>query len=498
MIPLMNTLPHTLYRSEQVRELDRIAIEEHKLPGFTLMSRAGQVAFDALRNHWPQARSLAVVCGPGNNGGDAYIVARLAHEAELSVQLFYLGEPEQLSGDARTAADAARKAGVSMQVYKNQALDDYGLIVDGLLGTGLSKEVQGLFRLVIEKVNAASCPVLSLDIPSGLDADSGRVLGTAINADVTISFIALKRGLFTADGSEYCGELLFDDLDIPAQVYEALQPSAQRIDHCLLSESLKPRSRTAHKGDFGHVLVIGGEQGMAGAARLAGEAAARVGAGLVSIATRASHAALLNISRPELMCHGIEDIGDLNRLLDRATVVAIGPGLGQGPWGQAMLSRILDCHKPLVLDADALNLLAIEPARREQWVLTPHPGEAARLLGCSSEDIQQDRFSAVAALQASYGGVCVLKGAGSLILDNEASMALCSDGNPGMAIGGMGDALTGIIAGLIAQNLSLADAARLGVCLHAAAADEAAREGERGLLASDLMPWLRKLANPAP
>lgn len=492
----MNALPYTLYRSEQVRELDRCAIEEHKIPGFTLMSRAGQAAFATLCEHWPQARSLAVVCGSGNNGGDGYVVARLAHEAELSVQLFFLGDPAQLAGDARKAADAARKAGVSMLAYENQALDDYELIVDGLLGTGLDKEVQGAFRQVIEAVNGADCPVLSLDIPSGLDADSGRVLGAAVKADITISFIGLKRGLFTADGPEYCGGLRFDDLDVPAQVYDSLTPSAQRIDRCLLSECLKPRSRTAHKGDFGHVLIIGGEQGMAGAARMAGEAAARVGAGLVSIATRASHAALLGVSRPELMCHGVEDIGELNRLLERATVVAIGPGLGQGPWGQAMLSRILDCHKPLVLDADALNLLATEPARREQWVLTPHPGEAARLLGCSNEDIQQDRFSALAALQASYGGVCVLKGAGSLILDNEASLSLCSEGNPGMAIGGMGDALTGIIAGLIAQGFSLADAARLGVCLHAAAADEAARDGERGLLASDLMPWLRKLANP--
>jgi len=255
------------------------------------------------------------------------------------------------------------------------------------------------------------------------------------------------------------------------------------------------RARDAHKGDFGHILVIGGDHGFSGAARMAGEAALRTGAGLVTVATRPGHAALLNTVRPELMCHGIADAKALAPLLQRATVIAIGPGLGQSPWGRALLNAALETKLPIIVDADALNLLASESARRDNWILTPHPGEAARLLGVSSVDIQSDRFQSAQALQEQYGGVVILKGAGTLIVDAEQSAAICTAGNPGMATGGMGDVLTGIVAGMVAQGLSLTDAAAAGVCLHAAAADRAAQAGERGLLANDLQIELRLLLN---
>jgi NAD(P)H-hydrate epimerase len=492
----MKRLPYDLYRAEQVRELDRLAIEYYGISGNGLMATAGQVLFDEIRRNWPRLRNIAVLCGGGNNAGDGYVVARLALQAGMAVEVYQLVEPHHLKGAARHAWEEAEAAGVSMIGYDGQRIDGHELIVDALLGTGLSGELSGHWAEAVAGINEAGSPVVAVDIPSGLCADSGRVLGCAVRADLTVSFIALKRGLLTNEGPDHCGQLVFSGLNVPHEVYGHQAPAVRRIDYQALAPLLPPRRRNAHKGDHGHVLVIGGEHGMSGAARMAAEAAARVGAGLVSVATRASHAALLSAARPELMCHGIEDVDELEPLLHRASVVAIGPGLGLDAWGRRMLARVLQCHLPLVLDADALNLLAIEPLRHDKWVLTPHPGEAARMLGCSSEEIQADRFAAVAALEASYGGTVILKGSGSLVLGVDGESALCSEGNPGMASGGMGDVLTGTIAGLIAQGLALREAARLGVAMHAAAADAAAREGERGMLATDLLPHLRRLANP--
>lgn len=493
----MNRLPYDLYRAEQVRELDRLAIEYYGISATALMASAGQVIFDEIRRRWPRKRRLAVLCGGGNNGGDGYVAARLATQAGLEVELYYLVKPERLKGAARHAWEQAEAVGVSMIEYDGQRIDGHELILDALLGTGLAGRVEGRWADAIDAINEAACPVIAADIPSGLSADTGCVLGCAVQAEVTVSFIGLKQGLFTADGPDHCGRVVFSDLHVPHEVYGHLTPTARRIDYASLSSLLTPRRQASHKGDFGHVLVVGGESGMMGAVQMAGEAAARIGAGLVSVATRANHASIISGSRPELMCHGVETAEMLAPLLHRASVVAVGPGLGTGKWGRAMLAALLDSALPLVLDADALNLLAVEPLYHEKWVLTPHPGEAARLLGCTVAEIQQERFSAVASLEASYGGVCVLKGCGTLVLGGDGGIALCSDGNPGMASGGMGDTLTGVIAGLIAQGLDLRQAARLGVSIHAAAADRAAAHGgERGLLASDLLPQLRRLANP--
>jgi NAD(P)H-hydrate epimerase len=317
-----------------------------------------------------------------------------------------------------------------------------------------------------------------------------------VHAEATISFIGLKRGLLTGDAPDCVGELYFDDLGVPDAVYAEVEPVARLLDAGDADPLLGPRRRTAHKGAFGHVLVIGGDHGMGGAARMAAEAAARVGAGLTSVATRAPHLPAITAGRPELMVSAVEDPGELEPLLNRATVIAIGPGLGRGAWSRALLSRVLESDRALVLDADALSLLAEEPLRREDWILTPHPGEAARLLGVKVAEVQADRYSAVAALRERYGGTCVLKGAGTLIHD-AGPTGVCAAGNPGMASGGMGDVLTGVIAGLRAQGLERGQAARVGVCLHASAADRAAAQGgERGLLATDLCPELRRLVNP--
>jgi len=320
------------------------------------------------------------------------------------------------------------------------------------------------------------------------------VMGSAIAADLTVTFVGLKRGLFTSGGPQQCGEIVFSDLGIDPRAKLDVRPSARLLDPNRLR--LPRRTRAAHKGLYGHVLVIGGDHGYSGAARLAAEAAARVGAGLVSVATRATHAAMMNLTCPELMCHGVESIDELNPLLERATTLALGPGLGRGEWGRSLFRRALESGLPLVVDADALNLLAESPQPIAQSVLTPHPGEAGRLLGKTSSQVQQDRFSAVRALQAKYGGVCILKGSGTLIQSGTKIPEVCPAGNPGMASGGMGDVLTGVIAGLIAQGLCPQEAARLGVCLHAEAGDHAAANGgERGLLASDLLRPLQHLVN---
>lgn len=258
---------------------------------------------------------------------------------------------------------------------------------------------------------------------------------------------------------------------------------------------LKPRPREAHKGMYGHVLVIGGDYGFFGAVRMAAEAALRVGAGLVSIATRIEYASTLNIMRPEIMCHGIRSEKGLVTLLDKATVVVIGPGLGQSRWAKKLLLRVIKSKKPLVVDADALNILASKPVKYANWILTPHPGEAARLLKIKSKEVQVDRLSTIKALQEKMGGVCVLKGAGSLILAPNECLAVCEAGNPGMASAGMGDVLSGVIGGLLAQDIPLVDAAKLGVLVHAEAGDLAAKEGERGMIATDLFPFLRRLVN---
>lgn len=269
----------------------------------------------------------------------------------------------------------------------------------------------------------------------------------------------------------------------------------KKLELQFYNKYLPPRPRDAHKGMFGHVLVIGGDLGFVGAVRLAAEGALRVGAGLVSIATRPDHATFIAITRPEIMSHGITTPMQLKKLISQATVICIGPGLGQSKWAKNLFDEVLQTKLPIIVDADALNLLAKQPRKRNNWILTPHPGEAARLLMVDSQDVQTDRRESIKNIQNKYTGVCVLKGADTLVLSVNKELYQCVQGNPGMATPGMGDLLSGVIAGLVAQSLSLSNAAALGVILHASAADLAAKKGERGMIASDLLPFIRQLVN---
>lgn len=489
-------LPEALYTAAQVRELDRLAIEARKIPGATLMQRAGEAAFDLLRARWPRARRVAVVCGSGNNGGDGYVIARLAREYGLTVIALGLDAPEKIKGDAAAARKKAKSAGVAMRNFQADLLGGQDIIVDALLGTGLEREVDGEWCAAIEAINHSHIPVLAVDIPSGLNADTGRVMGAVVRASATMTFIGLKPGLFTGTGREHAGEIFFNDLKVPPDIYAKVPVMIKRLTEASLHGLMPMRRQDMHKGDAGHVLVIGGDRGMPGAARLAGESAYRAGAGLVILATHPEHAAHISAACPELIVHGVATPEALRPLLARADVIAMGPGLGQGEWGNALFGTVLDTKLPMVVDADALNILAADPLMHADWILTPHPGEAARLLGLSIEEIQADRFAAAHELVASFGGVCVLKGAGTLIASlYDGVVSVCDRGNPGMASGGMGDVLTGVIAGLRAQGLISPMAARLGVWVHAAAGDDAAANGESGMMASDLLPYLRHRLN---
>jgi hydroxyethylthiazole kinase-like uncharacterized protein yjeF len=449
-----------------------------------------------LRDRWPEARRITLLCGAGNNGGDGYVLARLARADGLDVTLLQLGDVSQLGADAQGMLEAWLGMGGRLEAFRELPRRS-DVIVDALLGIGLERprsrvSGRGRWRRLTPSA-PRSWPSISppgcTPIPAGCWARPSGPRPPCPSSASSRGFspapvpIVAETSISTAWGCRrhlYAREIL----------------AARRLDWAKVSDQVEPRRRDAHKGDFGHVLVVGGAPGFSGAARLAGEGALRAGAGLVSVATHPAHAAHLNTGRPELMVRGIADPRELSPLLERASAVAIGPGLGREPWGVGLIERVLAAGKPLVMDADALNWLAEARLRRDDWVLTPHPGEAARLLGCSAAEVQADRFSALRHLQDLYGGTIVLKGAGTLVLGpSPRPPGVCSQGNPGMASGGSGDVLTGMIAALLGRGLDPENAAEAAVCLHAAAGDRAAAEGEQGLLATDLIAAIRPTLN---
>lgn len=482
-----------------MRALDALAIAQGT-SGYTLMKRAGEAALRALRSRWPTAIKVAIVTGGGNNGGDGYVLARFAQAAGLAATVLAVVPPEELDGDARTAWQDFYASGGLVVPFVAERAAQADVVVDALLGTGLKSAVRAPMAAVIQALNHCGRPVFSLDLPSGLDADTGSVMGAAVRADCTISFVALKVGLFLSSGPEHVGRLLFDDLELSPPPEPQFRALLERLGETEITRALPSRRREAHKGEFGRVLIIGGGPGMPGAMRLAGEACLRVGAGLVTVATAPENLMGIAAGRPELIVHGLPRADDLHELLPTASVVAIGPGLGRSEWAQGLLRQTLECGKPLVIDADALNLLAEEGLTAPPGsILTPHPGEAARMLGSTTTAVQADRMSALQALMARHpGAIIVLKGAGTLlgILGDTAPVpAICERGNPGMAAAGMGDVLTGSIAGVLAQCRDPWLAARAAVMAHALAGDDLGRERERGILALDLAEAISRWVN---
>jgi len=486
------TLPRALYTAAQTRELDRLAMEGHGLGGGKLMERAGQAAFQLLRGLYPRAQRIALVCGPGNNGGDGFVVARLCRQAGLQAQVLLLAQPERLRGDALRAYQGLQATSCPIVDFDTGLLAEAEVIVDALLGTGLDRPVTGQAALAITAMNTARAPVLALDIPSGLQADTGKAMGVAVVARTTISFIGLNPGLLTGEGPELSGDVVYHDLDVPAAVFDAVMAMGQRLDVKTCKGLMPARPRHAHKGLCGRVAVLGGDQGMAGAVMLAAQAAYRCGAGLVNVATHPAHARQLDVTLPEAMALAVSKGAELRHQLQACDVLLLGPGLGRGDWARGVIAEALTMPGPKVIDADGLYWLAqaadASAGRAPECVLTPHPGEAATLLGTSIADVQADRPRTVQTIAQQYGAVCVLKGAGTLIAHPDAAIvALCDAGNPGLATGGSGDVLAGAIASLMAQGLSGWEAARLAVWLHGTAADRLIRDlSEPGLMASDL------------
>ena len=486
-MPMRPELPEYLYSAAATRELDA-RIMAAGTPGLELMQRAANAVWRELRRRWPAARRLTVLCGAGNNAGDGYLIALLAKRAGWHVQVLAISPVQQLRGDAARAWQQAADAGVEIHPWPASLPED-GVLLDALLGTGLRSEVRQPFSDAVAALNASGLPVVAVDLPSGLNADTGAVEGCAVRADLTVTFIALKPGQFMAEGPDRVGELCFAPLaELPEH---GVEPILQRLVLGSCKTLLPERPKAAHKGMFGHLLLIGGNRGMGGAILLAAETALRSGAGKVSVATRPEHVAPMLARCPEVMAHGAEDPSQLAPLLAQATAVVIGPGLGRDAWARHLLDQTLQHPLPRILDADALNMLAGHPQQLgKQTVVTPHPAEAGRMLGCSTAQIQRDRLRAVGQLAERFGCAAVLKGVGSLVADAHSGQlpGLCTYGNPGMASAGMGDVLSGLVGALLAQGLPAPAAARYAVLLHALAGDRAAQaRGQRGLLASDLI-----------
>lgn len=491
----MSQLEQALFSCEQLRTCEQDVPHLYPIAEQQLMSQAGTEAFFFVLNHYPHVRHLVVFCGSGNNAGDGYVLARLAHQHGLSVAVHQCKPIEELPLAAHHAALEALASGVEFQSADEPIDADAELIVDALLGIGLKGVVHGVLATAMSQINGSGLPVLSLDIPSGLNADTGQADSLCVKASMTLSFIALKAGMYTLDGPDYCGDIYSRHLQLESYL-ERVPAFATLLHESNLSYSFLKRRKNAHKGDFGHVLVIGGGLGMPGAVALAAKAALRVGAGAVSIATRPEHVCAVLPVVPEAMVWGVNTAKELEPLLNKASFCIIGPGLGECDWAQALFEKAISSQLPMLIDASALRLLADAPQTDDNWILTPHPGEASHLLGCTSAAVQENRYMAASAIQQQYGGVLVLKGVGTLIQTLDKGVFVCPKGNPAMASAGMGDVLSGIIAGFCAQGASLSEAAKLGVWVHAAAADLMVQnQGQSGLIASDLLTMLPKVVS---
>jgi ADP-dependent NAD(P)H-hydrate dehydratase / NAD(P)H-hydrate epimerase len=481
-----------IYTCAQIRSLEQAALCEPP----PLMERAGVAAADYACATMPEtARRVLVVAGPGNNGGDAFEVAAHLKRRFYRVTTVFAGERAKLSDDAAAALARWEAAGGTLE-DGIPAGADWDFAVDGLFGIGLQRPLAGHHAKLVEKMNSLRIPVLSLDIPSGINADTGAIMGCAVHAAHTLSFIALKPGLLTADGPDCCGSLHVNKLGLDTGAL--LIPQGRLLDESILAQALAPRPRNFHKGMAGNAAILGGATGMVGAAILAGRAALKCGAGRVYLALLTEQPPCVDFDQPELMFRSPEAWSD------EMTVIAAGPGMGRGQAAKRALRLALASPGALVLDADALNLLAEDAAlaeavmkREAATLLTPHPAEAGRLLGVTTGSVQADRLEAALAIAKRYRAFVALKGNGTIVAAPDGHWWINPTGNPGMAAAGMGDALTGLVAGLLAQGALPLDALLAGVWLHGAAGDALAQTngGPLGLTASELIASARTLLN---
>ncbi len=493
---LAASLPYKLYRADQVREHEKQAAEASNSSLSELMQRAGKAVFRQSQLLIPNTENYLIVVGQGNNAGDGYVAALEARKAGKQVAVCAVEPDRRLEGDAGAAQKAWEDDGGEIHAFTVAQLEQSDIVIDALLGTGINSSIRSEFASIIDALNASPVPVVSVDVPSGLDANTGQSLGRCVQAEITITFVGIKPGLTTGAGKQSCGRLVFEDLGIGKAFQDSAKSSATFLDMHLFG-GMGPRDVHSHKGTYGRLLCIGGNRGTAGAIRLSSEAALRSGAGMVKVFVHESSTIQVSAGRPELM---VTD-HDLDDALAWASCVVLGPGLGQDAWAESVFTTALKhCQseeKPVLVDADALNLLCKQSTAYtpKDMVLTPHAGEAARLLGVSVEDVENERFNYVRQCATRYHATCVLKGAGTLI-DDERQAWVCRHGNPAMATAGSGDVLSGVIGALMAQGLSTTEAALYGVTLHAKAGDEIAElYGQRGMIASDLYDAVRTLIN---
>jgi len=485
-----------VYLTTDVRAIEAAAAAAPVPP--QLMEEAGLAAAEIARDvSGGTGKPILVLAGPGNNGGDAFVVARHLKQWYFKVTVVFAGDEKMLSADAKAALGAWRKVGGAI-TQSLPASQQWGLVVDGIFGIGLEREITGRYAEWIAAINGVGVPILAIDVPSGLHSDTGRVMGCAVRATHTVTFIALKPGLLTLDGPDHCGEVHLRDLGLDMQ---KLRPSqGHLIGREVLAAALKPRLRNSHKGDYGSVGIIGGDHGMVGAALLAARAALKSGTGRVYVGLLARDAPLFDAEQPELMLRNADEVLKLPDL----ACLAVGPGLGQTPDAAFYLGWALESSLPLVLDADGLNLVAADAGlagrlknRKAATLLTPHPAEAARLLATATREVQNDRLGAAIALARNLNGFVVLKGAGSICAAPDGTWHINTSGNPGMASAGMGDVLTGMVAALLSQGAEPRAALLAAVYLHGAAADRAVAgcAGPVGLTASETIDAARVLLN---
>jgi NAD(P)H-hydrate epimerase len=501
-----------ILNAAQMREADRRTIHDIGIPSLVLMENAGRQVVAAMESFFSDLseRQVAVVCGKGNNGGDGFVVARTLQQRGIGVSVFLVGQIAEVKGDARVNLEILGRLGITVVEIADEGqwelhiseITEHDLIVDALFGTGLTTALSGMYETVIGDINGAAIPVVAIDLPSGMSADSPDLIGDCIDATVTVTLGAPKMPLILPPGEQKSGEVVIADIGIPVDVFETLEgPRVELLTRDDIRPLISARAADAHKGDFGHVLIVAGSRGKSGAAILAACGALRSGAGLVTVAAPRSVLPVIAAHAPEYMTEPLEETADgtidfaaAEHVLGlRADVLAVGPGLGRGTAVAAFVRELLEHSEvPLVFDADALNAFADEPAallgrQGRTLIITPHPGEMARLLGCTVEDVQADRLGIARDFARSHQAHVILKGYRTLIATPDGKLFINPTGSPGMATGGTGDVLAGMLAAWIGQLLDAEAACRAAVYLHGAAGELAdADVGEVSMTAGDL------------
>ena len=498
-----------LYTAKETKKIDNLAIKEKEISGYSLMQRAAEFALDVILKEFGPLEELVIFCAKGKNSGDGFLLGSLAKEFGLNVTIVTCCPSKEIKGVSSKAfkeMKASKARIISINSIGKLKVSRKAVIVDALIGTGIQGNLRKNIKDSILALNrlGTKLPVVSLDIASGVNPDTGEVEDICVYADITTTFVAQKRGCFTSIGKKVSGEVMYSDLEIPKKLFTKVTATSSIVNFEEYIDKVVYREQDAHKGNFGHVLVIGGDRGLGGAGLLASKAAVYSGAGLTSLVTRPEHVNASLVSCPEVMVKGVNSGQDLEEHLIKPTVIAIGPGLGQTAWSEQMIQRVFwEAEKrevTVIMDADALNLIPkfkLSSKLPRRLVLTPDPGEAATLLNTNVETIESDRFASSAKIQKKFNAAVVLKGSGTVICHQKNGIqqwGVCNCGNPGMATGGMGDVLTGIFAGMLAQGLTPKEACEVGVDLHAKAADQASFDlGEVGLTPSDVIEELRYL-----